>query len=423
MPTPPQIYGRPTFTGSGVSGDYFPEAPDLSYLGGRPEFIPEEHNYDPSLDVEHLVKSGVSIPEALHIQQVRAQAHQGAAENRIANDARGAMEALKGVDFTSPHHPNDLLKIFSRFPNARKSKEVLDQVNFFRALKPEETNLDIESITDPILYSKAKAEGWDKLPKTEAARKLATETHNRNVLSTAIENGLSEEDLKDTLDPTGIYDPLKVAHKVRMGRYDPTQETDPRLMHQAISEGWDKLTKPEAARKRTAALLNLGIEDDAEAMGVPAEELAPFKNEDTGVYDIGKVKGHLRQYASKIKTYPTEEIAKYTAKAAEERDALMSDTSKLEYLQQKYNAPKQTEFTPEQWDEAFKVLSARKTPSEEALASIQSAMGGKPVQATPQSTEAKGSLPAVNTKSEYDALPDGAQFLWNGKPITKGKKG
>lgn len=397
-----KIFGRPVFSGSGNSSEFFPEPPNLSYLGGqRPDFIPDGHDYDPSLDAENLVKNGVSVPEAMQLQQLRANIHQNAAQQRIDNDARGAMEELKKVDYASPQLANQLVSIFSKYPHARKSKDVAEQVNFFKGLKPEETNLDIETISDPVLYNKAKTEGWSKLPKAEAMRKVASEEHNRKVLADALENGLSAEDLADAYDKdAGIYDPFKSAHRIKQGKYDLSQETDPRVIHAAIAGGWDKMSKVEAARAKAAHQINMGIEDTAEEIGVDPEELAPFKDPNTGVYDIGKVKGHLRQYASKLKTYPTAEIAKYTAKAQEERDALLSDEGKLAYLQQKHGDPKKTDFPKEEWDEAYKVLSAQPTPSQQALESIKAAMGGKQakkenLQST-DTTEAKPSFNQIN---------------------------
>lgn len=416
-----KLFGRPVFSGTGRVGDYIQPPPDLSYLGGRPEFIPDDHDYDPGLDYEALVRSGMPMGEALRTQEMRARAHQAQAAEMVRRDSQAALKELKDVDYTSPKVANRLLSIFSKFPNARKSKEVVESVNFMRSLKPQEETLDIEGISDPILYNKAKAEKWNALPKAQAERLMGAYEHNRKVLSQAVENGLTEDDLKDAMDPAaGIYDPIKVSQKIRAGRYNPAEETDPRLVHRAVTEGWDKLSKTDAARKRTAALLNLGIEDDAESMGVPAEELSQFIDKDTGVYDVGKVKGHLRQYASKLKTYPTGDIAKYTARAKEEREALLSDESKLAYLQKKHGDDKRTDFPKEEWDEAYATLNSQRTPSEEALASIQAAMGGKPKdKVDPQSTEKK-SEPKANGAG-IQVLNDNTVVI-NGKTYTGSKE-
>jgi hypothetical protein len=155
---------------------------------------------------------------------------------------------------------------------------------------------------------------------------------------------------------------------------------------------------------------------------VPSEELAPFLDRDTGVYDMGKVKGHLRQYTSKLKTHPTAEIAKYTERAAQEREALLSDESKLAYLQKKHGDDKRTDFPKAEWDEAYATLSAQPVPAEKALEAIQAAMGGRPKsKASTQSTEAKASgPPTINSQAEYDALPKGATYIDSkGKQATK----
>lgn len=515
-----KIFGRPAFAGTGSLDDYFPNsAPDLGYLGQqRPDFIPEGHSYDPSLDPENLVRNGVSVPEAMQLQQLRANIHQNAAQQRIDNDARGAMEAMKGVDFTSPHHPNELLKIFSQFPNARKSKEVLDQMNFFKSLKPEETSLDIEALDDPIDYNFAKANNLAKLPKKEAERKLASHKFNRQVLAKAIENNLTEEDLADSFDKdAGIYDPIKADRRISEGRYDISKETNPRVLHAAIKGNWGKLSKSAGARAKAIHELNMGIEDTAEEIGVAAEDLAQFKDEE-GLLDPGKVKGYLRQYQSSVK--PTSsDVLKYTKAAQEERTALMSPEGKLQLLQEKYGNPKQTEFSKEDWDWAHEQAKNTKTPSEVALESLQAPrpMGGKPAKTqstekawpgmkvkgnldpfnrkvldnhdgtssttssisigtdqgevliptvvdgvrlsekdaiahykktgehlgifdTPDHADAyatdlhnrqadsvqfksgTGRMPSISSKADYDALPDGAKFMWNGKPVTKGEK-
>jgi hypothetical protein len=417
-----KLFGRPVFSGSGRPSDYFGEPMDLGYLGGpRPEFIPDEHDYNPELDPEQLIRSGIPVPMAMQVQQARAALHQKAAEDRVRADSQAALRELEKVDYSSPKAGNALTKIFSKFPNARRNPEVIESVNFMKALKPQSETFDIETIADPILYTKAQKEKWADLPKSEVQRKMGAYEHNRKILAQAIENGLGEADLVDALDPeAGIYDPLKVSAKLKAGRYDPSEETDPRMAHIAITQGWDKLGKAEAARKRTAAMLNLGIEDEAEAMGVPSEELAPFLDKDTGVYDMGKVKGHLRQYTSKLKTHPTAEIAKYTERAAQEREALLSDESKLAYLQKKHGDDKRTDFPKAEWDEAYATLSAQPVPAEKALEAIQAAMGGRP-KAKPQSTEAKSSgPPTINSQAEYDALPKGATYIDSkGKQATK----
>ncbi len=421
-----KLFGRRLFEGTGRSSDYFSGGPDLSYIPQpRPEYIPDEHNYDPSLDPQNLVKQGMPMDMAMHLQQVRQGLHQRAQQDRIRNDGQAAMKELEGVDYASPKVSNDLLRIFSKYPNARKNKDVLDQVDFFTRLKPQQESLDVETIADPILHNKAVKEGWGKLPKAEAQRKMGAYEHNQKILAHAMENGLGEADLADTLDPeAGVYDPYKVANKIRLGKYDPATETDPRMAHQAITEGWDKLTKPEATRKRAAAMLNMGIEDDAESMGVPAEELAPFKDKDTGLYDIGKVKGHLRQYQSTVKP-SSGDVAKYTSKAKEERDAMLLPEGKLQLLQERDGDPNKTTFSKEDWDWAKQEAMTRQTPSEAALAAILPKVRSQKTETSQVPEKAKEATApteggVVHTQADFDKLPKGSVFKTaDGKIYTK----
>lgn len=403
-----KMFGRRVFEGTGRTSDIFPEAPDLSYLPQRPDFIPDEHDYNPALDPHNLVKSGLPIDLAMQLQGVRQSLHQNSQKDRIRKDAQGALGELKDVDYASPKLNNRLLQIFSKYPNARKSKDVLDQVNFFTKLKPQEESIDVEQIADPILHNKAVKEGWAKLPKAEAQRKIGAYDHNQKILSHAMENGLGVEDLADTLDPeAGVYDPLKVAQKIKLGKYDPTTEVDPRIAHYAISKGLDKMTKPQAAREIAAYKLNLGIEDDAESMGVPAEELAPYKDPETGLYDIGKVKGYLRQYQSSVR--PTSgDVMKYTAKAKEERKAQESPEGKLALLQQKYGDPNQTKFSKEDWDWAYEQAKNTKTESEAALEAIMpKKAGAKPSSQAPESSQVASAKPTSLNETSF-ILPDGS---------------
>lgn len=381
-----KLFGRPVFTGSGRVGDYIQPPPDLSYLGGRPEFIPEDADHDPGLDYENLVRSGLPMGEAMRIQEMRARAHQAAAAEKVRRDSRGAMKELEGVDYTSPKVANQLLSIFSKFPNARKSKDVVESVNFMRGLKPQEEVLDIETISDPILYAKAKEEGLDKLPKAQASRRLGALEHNRKILGLAMESGLTEEDLKDAMDASGVYDDIKARQRIKAGRYDPTQEADPRLVHRAMSEGWDKLSKPEAARKRAAALLNMGMEDEAESLGVPVEELAPFMDPQTGMYDAGKVKGRLRGLGEKVSDTVKKQMAEYQSQIPAEREVMLSPEGKLAWLREKHGDPERTEWPKKMWDEAHETLSKQKTPSEIGLEALVPKTATKP---KPQSTESK----------------------------------
>lgn len=382
-----KLFGRPVFSGSGRVGDYIPEAPDLSYLGGRPEFIPDDANHDPGLDFENLVRSGLPMGEAMRIQEMRARAHQAAAAEKVRRDSQGAMKELEGVDYTSPKVANQLLSIFSKFPNARKSKEVVESMNFMRGLKPQEEAIDLEGIADPILRGKAEAEGWHKLPKAQATRLMGAFEHNRNILAKAFEANLTEEDLKDTMDASGVYDPIKAAAKIKAGRYDLSQESDPEIAQIAIAEGWDKLSKPEAARRRHVAQLNREMENMAESVGVPSEELASFKDPKTGLYDSGKVKGRLRGLDKNTSDTTKNKIADFTRDAQAEREALLSTPTKLAFLREKYGDPERTEWPQKMWEEAHNELAKQKTPSEKAIESLSPASA----KTKSQSTEAKAS--------------------------------
>lgn len=416
------------FAGSGDVSDFFPPAPNLSYLG-RPDYLQNDEGYNPELDVgggdfnpmfdmgqqtslQRPQNSAVPLGVLSRIQPMREAMHQAAREERVRQDESNALKELDKVDYASPKLSNQLLSIFQKHPEARKSPEILSRVKFFSQLKPEAETFDVEEVADPILYSKAKTEGWDKLSPREARRKAAIHTANRDILGKAIPLGKTEADLAGALDPTtGAYDPLKVAQIMATSNYDPHTEPDPVMQAVAIREGWDKMPLREANRKRIVFQTNRGIEDEAEAMGVPTEELAPFLDKDTGIYDIGKVKGHLRQYGGKAPPVAAiKELAKYQSQIPAEREALLSTENKLAWLQQQTGQPKKTNFTKEEWDVAHQSLSQQKTPSETAMETFINLMSPKQPGAkkvSPDSGTPVQVAPNVSRFNDFTVLVDG----------------
>lgn len=207
-----KLFGRPIFSGTGRVGDYFPSAPDLSYLRDfqRPNYVPEDAGYDPSLNFENLIAEGYSEQDAAEIQDIRAGLHAQRQRDSILRDSRMAGDELSKIDPSRESLAKDILGIFNKYPNAEKDPSFLQKVDRIGALsrmmpqKVEEKIFDPDSIEDPDLYKQAIDEGWDKLPEKQGKRRLFDAATRKERRLKLIGMGMTRDEI-DALEKKGGF--------------------------------------------------------------------------------------------------------------------------------------------------------------------------------------------------------------------------
>ena len=137
MPNPLDKYMMDSIPrlGSGNADEYFGDPVKLdSLIGGRPSFIPADQPYDESLDLPNLLAEGVPLEEARGLQVMRQRLHEAADRQKSSYDEGWATHFLSHADPTSSGFSDGLVRLFEQFPRARKSPQVMQQVQFMQKL-------------------------------------------------------------------------------------------------------------------------------------------------------------------------------------------------------------------------------------------------------------------------------------------------
>jgi hypothetical protein len=190
-----EIFGRRPFRGTGVVDDYFPEAPDLSYLG-RPSFIPRGAGYNPNLDPQGLAAAGLSPRNIMRLQGIRQDLHAQAEQQRMAQDEGSALDALSKIDPANRNFSTQLLDIFRKNPRAQQSPNVMGQVELLSRFAPKTPQWSVEDIEDPDIYDLAVQENWSKLSPAEARRKASRAMMQRQMRGELAGLGLPQKELE-----------------------------------------------------------------------------------------------------------------------------------------------------------------------------------------------------------------------------------
>jgi hypothetical protein len=190
-----EIFGRRPFRGTGVVDDYFPEAPDLSYLG-RPSFIPRGAGYNPNLDPQGLAAAGFSPRNIMRLQGIRQDLHAQAEQQRMAQDEGSALDALSKIDPANRNFSTQLLDIFRKNHRAQQSPNVMGQVELLSRFAPKTPQWSVEDIDDPDIYDLAVQENWSKLSPAEARRKASRAMMQRQMRGELAGLGLPQKELE-----------------------------------------------------------------------------------------------------------------------------------------------------------------------------------------------------------------------------------
>lgn len=143
--------------GTGRVADYIGPAPDLSYLGGRPEFIRADEPYDPSMDVDALMRPsggqrGLPRDVAIRAQILRKAAYEKNRREKDSYDQDWALHFLTQADPSKENFNEGLNRMFQQFPGAAKSPEVARMVELKRGLAPK-TDMPQELADAMVDYS------------------------------------------------------------------------------------------------------------------------------------------------------------------------------------------------------------------------------------------------------------------------------
>ena len=189
-----ELFGRRSFRGTGAVDDYFPEAPDLSYLG-RPTFVSRGSAYNPNLDPASMVQAGFSPRNVMKLQGIRQDLHNQAEQERAMYDEGNALDALSKIDPANRNFSTQLLDIFRKNPRAQQSQNVLGQVELLSKFAPKTPAWSVEDIEDPDVYDVAVKENWSKLSPTEAKRRANKIMNQRTMRGELASLGLGPKEL------------------------------------------------------------------------------------------------------------------------------------------------------------------------------------------------------------------------------------
>jgi hypothetical protein len=202
--------------------------------------------------------------------------------------------------------------------------------------------------------------------------------------------------------------------------FDPDTIKDPDLYQVAITEKWDTLPEKQGMRRLYDAQARkekrLKLITDG---GLSPEEVDELEKS-TGLSEERIVHALSQAKALKPEKNLTHEQSRFLAqtqsKANKARQIALSDEAKLEYLRAKYSPDDatRTEFSKEQWDEAYEAGNAPNLHDKE-LEDYRRSLGLTPSQlagsadAPSQSTEAEA--PTITSQEQYNALPVGTPYL------------
>lgn len=353
---PFQLLGRTPFAGTGRVADYFGPPVDLSYLtAGRPDFIPDDGNYNSDLDVPSLLNQGVPFEQAQQLQGLRARLHEQAARERARVDAQGAITELSQIDPSRETFAKDLLGIFRKYPNARRSKDFVDQVEMigqFSRMMPQKQEVkmfDLSEIKDPEVRAVAIQEKWDTLPENQGQIRAYDALHRKAQKLDLVKAGYSPEQIAE-MEKTGGLTDVGVLHA--MNQIKAAQQQKP-----------ERTLQPEAARYISEQMLKSREEKDR--LATPQ----------------GKLTYLQQKYAN-------------------------GDTNKSSFTKAQWDEAYQAAQQPNQYDQAIQLYMQMlgQTPTGVSSQSTE------PVWPNRKLSDELEPLPLIGTEEELKKLPSGTRF-------------